>query len=66
MNQVGALRIAPLPSETTWSLLGRVAARYGMSATDLRTAWEWRNNPPRSPGTGGVRPDAEVLLDPAG
>ena len=66
MNQVGALRIAPLPAETTWSLLGRVAARYGMSATDLRTAWEWRNYPPRSPGTGGVRPDAEVLLDPAG
>jgi ATP/maltotriose-dependent transcriptional regulator MalT len=66
MNQVGPLRIAPLPAETTWSLLGRVAARYGMSATDLRTAWEWRNHPPRSPGTGGMRPDAEVLLDPAG
>lgn len=66
MNQAGALRIAPLPGETTWSLLGRVAARYGMSATDLRTSWEWRNNPPRSPGTSGVRPDAEVLLDPTG
>ena len=66
MNQVGALRIAPLPSETTWSLLGRVADRYGMSVTDLRSAWEWRNHPPHSPGTGGVRPDAEVLLDPAG
>jgi hypothetical protein len=66
MNQIGALRIAPLPAETTWSLLGRVAARYGMSATDLRTSWQWRNHPPRSPGTGGVRPDAEVLLDPAG
>jgi len=66
MNQIGALRIAPLPAETTWSLLGRVAARYGMSATDLRTSWEWRNHPPRSPGTSGVRPDAEVLLDTAG
>ena len=66
MNQTGALRVAPLPAETTWSLLGRVAARYGMTTTDLRTSWEWRNNPPRSPGTGGVRADAEVLLDPAG
>ena len=66
MTQAGALRIPPLPAETTWSLLGRIAARYGMTATDLRTSWQWRNHPPRSPGTSGVRPDAEVLLDPAG
>ena len=32
MNRTGALRIAPLPAETTWSLLGRVAARYGIPA----------------------------------
>jgi len=67
VNQVGVLRIAPLQGETTWSLLGRVAARYGISAADLRTSWEWRNHPPRLPGSsGGVRPDAEVLLDHAG
>lgn len=58
--------IVPLPAETTWSLLGRFAARYGMPVTDLRASWEWRNHPPRSPGASGVQPDAEVLLDPAG
>ena len=62
----GVFRVAPMANETTWSLLRRAAARYGMTATDLRAAWEWRNNPPRSPGTSGVRPDAEILLDPAG
>ncbi|MFL4909350.1 DNA-binding protein [Streptomyces sp. MMS24-I2-30] len=66
MTQAGALRIAPLPAETTWSLMGRIAARYGMPVTGLRASWQWRNHPPHSPGTGGVRPDAEVLLDSAG
>ena len=62
----GVFRTAPMAGETMWSLLGRTAARYGMTPTDLRAAWEWRNNPPRSPGSSGVRADAEVLLDPAG
>ncbi|MFC1414159.1 DNA-binding protein [Streptacidiphilus sp. N1-12] len=62
----GVLKVAPTAGETVWSLLGRTAARYGMTSTDLRAAWEWRNNPSRSPATSGVRADAEILLDPAG
>jgi hypothetical protein len=46
--------------------MGRVAARYAMPVAELRASWQWRNTPPRSPSTGGVRPDAEVLLDRAG
>lgn len=64
--RAGVLRVAPLAGETTWSLLCRVAARYRMDVSDLRTCWEWRNQPPRAAGIPGVRPDAEVVLNRAG
>ncbi|MFG2305231.1 hypothetical protein [Actinacidiphila glaucinigra] len=33
---------------------------------DLRSCWEWRNQPPRVAGIPGVRPDAEVVFNQAG
>ncbi|MFF1909469.1 DNA-binding protein [Kitasatospora sp. NPDC058218] len=62
----GIFCVAPLAGETVWSLMGRVAERYGVPVAELRALWEWKNQPPRAPGVGGVRPDAEILLDPAG
>ncbi|MFD7732158.1 DNA-binding protein [Kitasatospora phosalacinea] len=62
----GIFCVAPLAGETVWSLMGRVADRYGVPVAELRALWEWKNQPPRSPGVGGIRPDAEVLLSPAG
>ncbi|MFM9442132.1 DNA-binding protein [Streptomyces acidiscabies] len=61
----GLLRTAPLPGETTSSLICRIASRYGMEAKALRSSWQWRNYPPGHHG-GGARADAEVLLNAAG
>ncbi|WP_260334707.1 hypothetical protein [Streptomyces beigongshangae] len=61
----GLLRTAPLPKETTSSLICRIASRYGMEAKVLRACWKWRNYPPGHEG-GGARADAEVLLNTAG
>jgi len=61
----GLLRTAPLPRETTSSLICRIASRYGLEAKALRSCWHWRNYPPGHDG-GGARADAEVLLNAAG
>lgn len=61
----GILRVAPLPYETTASLMSRIAAHYGISPQALRSGWTWRNYPPRH-DSGTARADAEVLLNPVG
>ncbi|WP_406173226.1 DNA-binding protein [Streptomyces canus] len=61
----GIFRVAPLPGETAASLICRLAARYGLEATTLRSSWQWRNTAPPRAGA-GVRADAEVLLNRAG
>ncbi|GAB2889905.1 hypothetical protein GCM10027074_67760 [Streptomyces deserti] len=61
----GLLRTAPLPRETTSSLICRIASPYRMEAKVLRSCWQWRNYPPGHDG-GGARADAEVLLKAAG
>jgi hypothetical protein len=61
----GVFRIAPLPGELTSCLIDRVAARYGMPAQALRAGWQWRSSRPRH-DHGGVRADAEVLLNAEG
>ncbi|MFH8399576.1 DNA-binding protein [Streptomyces anulatus] len=61
----GLLRTAPLCGETTSSLICRIAGRYGLEATALRSCWKWRSHQPRHDGGGG-RADAEVLLNTAG
>ncbi|MGW1437613.1 DNA-binding protein [Streptomyces griseus] len=61
----GLLRTAPLHGETTSSLICRIAGRYGLEATALRSCWKWRSHQPRHDGGGG-RADAEVLLNTAG
>lgn len=58
-------RVAPTADETTWSLLSRIAARYGQESGSMLGYWRWRNHQPRHPG-GALRADAEVLLSPAG
>ncbi|MET7695121.1 DNA-binding protein [Streptomyces sp. NPDC005483] len=58
-------RIAPLGGETTSSLICRIASRYGLEPRALRSCWQWRNTPPPLK-RGGVRADAEVLLNRAG
>ncbi|MGW7448536.1 DNA-binding protein [Kitasatospora sp. NPDC054795] len=57
--------MSPLPGETTFSLLGRLAARYGLDEGALLTCWQWRGQRPRHEG-GAPRADAEVLLDAGG
>jgi hypothetical protein len=64
-GHAGVFRLAPVPGETVSSLICRLAARYGLGATTLRSCWQWRNTPPPRAG-GGVRADAEVLLNRAG
>ncbi|WP_398864389.1 DNA-binding protein [Streptomyces pakalii] len=61
----GVFRVAPLSRETTSSLICRIAGRYGLEATALRSCWKWRSHQPRHDG-GGARADAEVLLNTAG
>ncbi|MEV8311912.1 hypothetical protein AB0P36_32465 [Streptomyces flavidovirens] len=59
------LRTVPLAGELTSSLISRVAARYGIAATSVLRLWTYRNSPSRHDG-GGVRADAEVVLNGAG
>ncbi|WP_316763676.1 TniQ family protein [Streptomyces herbicida] len=54
-----------LAGETTASLIHRVAARYGLALRDVLHLWMCRNSPARHDG-GGVRADAELVLNPAG
>ncbi|MDW8810246.1 DNA-binding protein, partial [Streptomyces scabiei] len=55
----------PLAGELTASLISRVAARYGLAASSVMRLWTCRNSPSRHDG-GGVRADAEVVLNGAG
>lgn len=57
--------MGPLSGETTWSLMYRLAARYGQEPSCLLSHWRWKNHQPRHPG-GALRADAEVLLSPVG
>lgn len=61
----GVFRVAPLAGEMTSSLIGRVAACYGMEAKALWSCWRWRGSRPRHEG-GGERADGEVVLNAAG
>ncbi|AOR29695.1 DNA-binding protein [Streptomyces fodineus] len=61
----GVLRTVPLAGELTSSLISRVAARYGLAASSVLRLWTCRNSPTRHDG-GGVRADAEVVLNGAG
>ncbi|MFE7466204.1 DNA-binding protein [Streptomyces sp. NPDC057499] len=61
----GLLRTAPLRGETTSSLMCRIASRYGLEATALRSCWHWHNQQPKHE-SGTCRADAEVLLNTAG
>jgi hypothetical protein len=59
------LRTVPLAGELTASLISRVAARYGLPTAGVLRLWTCRNSPARHDG-GGVRADAEVVLNGAG
>ncbi|MFJ4526503.1 DNA-binding protein [Streptomyces sp. NPDC088810] len=61
----GALRTVPLAGETTASLINRTAARYGLPVAGVLQQWTCRNSPARLDG-GGVRADAEIVLNAAG
>ncbi|MFJ3307145.1 TniQ family protein [Streptomyces sp. NPDC086549] len=61
-----ALRTVPLAGETTASLIHRIAARYGLTLRDVLHLWTCRNSPARHDDGGGVRADAELVLNPAG
>ncbi|MFD9904026.1 DNA-binding protein [Streptomyces sp. NPDC059063] len=61
----GVLRVSPVCGETTLSFLCRIAGRYGLEEKALLSGWRWRGHRPRHEG-GGLRADAEVLLDAAG
>lgn len=61
----GALRTVPLAGELTASLIDRIAVRYGLAAGSVLGLWACRNSPVRRDG-GGVRADAEVVLNEAG
>ncbi|MFJ7206697.1 DNA-binding protein [Streptomyces sp. NPDC098789] len=63
--QAAVFRVPPLAGETTWSLICRIAARYGQEPGWLLGHWQWKNHQPRQPG-GRPRADAEVLLDQDG
>ncbi|WP_345945383.1 DNA-binding protein [Streptomyces albus subsp. chlorinus] len=54
-----------MSGETTLSFLCRIAERYGLEEKALLSCWQWRGHRPRHDG-GGLRADAEVLLDSAG
>nr|WP_306339742.1 TniQ family protein [Streptomyces sp. AS13] len=62
----GPLRTGPLAGELTSSLIGRVAGRYGMERREVLAQWSLTGSPARHPGGGGVRADAEVVLNGAG
>ncbi|MEU1203666.1 TniQ family protein [Streptomyces sp. NPDC005813] len=59
------LRIAPVSGETTWSLLRRVAAAYGMHPDQILGHFAVTGSRPRHKG-GTVRSDAELLLNGGG
>ncbi|MFF3467606.1 TniQ family protein [Streptomyces sp. NPDC002619] len=61
----GALRTVPLAGELTASLINRAADRYGLAAAHVLRLWTCRNSPTRHDG-GGLRADAEVVLNEAG
>ncbi|QQC93505.1 TniQ family protein [Streptomyces alfalfae] len=55
----------PLAGELTSSLISRAAARYGLPTAGVLRLWTCRNSPARNDG-GGVRADAEIVLNEAG
>ncbi|MBL1090478.1 TniQ family protein [Streptomyces sp. 9-7] len=55
----------PLAGELTSSLISRIAACYGLPVASLLRQWTCRNSPARHDG-GGVRADAEIVLNEAG
>ncbi|MFF7459392.1 DNA-binding protein [Kitasatospora sp. NPDC008115] len=57
--------MSPLAGETTFSFLGRVAARYGLDDAAVLTHWQWHGHRLRHE-SGALRADAEMLLDEAG
>ncbi|MGW0886323.1 DNA-binding protein [Streptomyces sp. NPDC002671] len=59
------LRIAPVSRETTWSLVCRVAAAYGMHPDQVLGHFAVTGSRPRHE-SGTVRADAELLLNEAG
>lgn len=60
------LQTGPLAGELTSSLIGRVAGRYGMERGEVLAPWSLTGSPARHPEGGGVRADAEVVLNGAG
>lgn len=64
MPRPGALRVAPVAAETTWSYLSRIAGRYGLDRGALLPLWTWSGSRPRDEA--GPREDAEVMLNPVG
>ncbi|MFI9162817.1 DNA-binding protein [Kitasatospora aureofaciens] len=61
----GIFHVSPFTGETTYSLVGRVAARYGLDDAAVLTHWQWHGHQPRHEG-GALRADAEILLDEEG
>ncbi|WP_432158874.1 DNA-binding protein [Streptomyces sp. bgisy153] len=55
----------PLAGELTSSLINRAADHYGLPAAGVLRLWTCRNSPARNDG-GGVRADAEIVLNEAG
>ncbi|MEU6846304.1 hypothetical protein ABZ930_30960 [Streptomyces sp. NPDC046716] len=55
----------PLAGELTTSLIGRAAARFGLPVSGVLRLWTRRGTPARKDG-GGVRGDAELVLNAAG
>ncbi|WP_435879879.1 transposase [Streptomyces werraensis] len=55
----------PLAGELTSSLISRAADRYGLPAAGVLRLWTCRNSPARN-DRGGVRADAEVVINEAG
>ncbi|MFE7451483.1 hypothetical protein [Streptomyces griseus] len=55
----------PLAEELTSSLIRRAADRFGLPAAGVLRLWTCRNSPARNDG-GGVRADAEIVLNEAG
>lgn len=61
----GVLRTVPLAGELTSSLVSRAADRYSLPASGVLRLWTCRHSPVRRAG-GGVRADAEIVLNDAG
>ena len=61
----GIFHVSPFTGETTYSLVRRVAAHYGLDEAAVLTHWQWHGHRPRHE-SGAQRADAEVLLDAAG